>query len=197
MSDEAIPPHKAIPAPADPVPTPAPPHDLDAERAVLGSVLLRDSAMAACGALGPEDFYNILHQRIFRAMQSLTGRRQPIDPVILYDELGRNGSPGLAGGLADLGDLLARVPNAGNAAHYARIVREAAQRRRAIDAAAVLIDATRAGVEDLGELAARAWALAEILLPEEVSAPTRCARCSKPVHGGACRMAGADGQRKA
>lgn len=111
-----------------------PPHNLEAEVSVLGSVLLRSDAMSQLLALPIEsdDFFLPAHQDIFRGMTSLYERNQPIDPVTLEAELRRQDNLGRVGGLAYLGELQSRVPTAENVQHYANIVREAATLRQLI-----------------------------------------------------------------
>src|SRR2546426_7165095 len=106
-----------------------PPHNLDAERAVLGAILL-DNAMLKLVAqkLRSEDFFLAEHRRVFRAMLALAG--QPIDLITLVDQLERHGeleATGGAGYISTLVDGRARVTND---EHHTTIVREKAALRR-------------------------------------------------------------------
>ena len=106
-----------------------PPHNLDAERAVLGAILL-DNAMLKLVAqkLRSEDFFLAEHRRVFRAMLALAG--QPIDLITLVDQLERHGeleATGGAGYISTLVDGRARVTNV---EHHTTIVREKAALRR-------------------------------------------------------------------
>jgi replicative DNA helicase len=142
----------AAPAPAiRTLPTPAPdydrvpPHNLDAEVSVLGSMLLSKDAIAEVSELvGPEDFYRGAHRTIYEAIHDLYDRGEPVDLVTLADELDRRGELDGVGGAVGLADLLQRVPTAANALYYARIVSEQAMRRRLIDAGTSI---TRLGYE--------------------------------------------------
>ena len=74
---------------ARPADTRAAPADLEAERAVLGTILLdNDAAVPAAKTLTPEDFHGEAHRLIFGAMLSLKERGEPIDAVTVGDELG-------------------------------------------------------------------------------------------------------------
>jgi replicative DNA helicase len=132
-----------------PAPSPdydrVPPHNLDAEVSVLGSMLLSKDAIAEVSELvGPEDFYRGAHRTIFEAVHDLYDRGEPVDLVTLADELERRGDLDGVGGAVGLADLLQRVPTAANALYYARIVAEQAMRRRLIDAGTSI---TRLGYE--------------------------------------------------
>ncbi len=109
------------------------PHNLEAERSILGAILLDDKAIyPVLELLRLEDFYLEGHRRIFAKMIALTQRSHPIDLVTLKDELQRAGELELAGGPAYLAGLTDGLPRAVNVEHYARIVREKAVLRRLI-----------------------------------------------------------------
>ncbi|MDA8332041.1 MAG: replicative DNA helicase [Candidatus Dormibacteraeota bacterium] len=118
---------------------PVPPHNQGAERAVLGSLLLEPALVAeVVGLVGPADFYLDAHGDIFRAMLSLFSRGTPLDTLTLADELERAGTLERVGGLEGLTSLGAAVPTAANLQYYARIVRDAAVKRRLIHAGGLL-----------------------------------------------------------
>lgn len=101
------------------------PHNLDAERSVLGAILLDNHALyAALELLRPEDFFLEQHQRLFHRMIALAERQLAIDPVTLAEELERNGELQAAGGTAYLAQLMDGVPRTSHVEHYARIVKE-------------------------------------------------------------------------
>ena len=111
-----------------------PPHNLDGEVSVLGSMLLSKDAIAEASELiGPEDFYRGAHRTMFEAMHDLYDRGEPVDPVTLADELASRGKLADVGGAVAIADVVARVPTAANALYYARIVADQATRRRLID----------------------------------------------------------------
>ncbi len=109
------------------------PHNLEAERSILGAILLDDKAVyPVLEMLRLDDFYLEGHRRIFEKMIALTNRSHPIDLVTLKDELQRSGELELAGGPAYLAGLTDGLPRAVNVEHYARIVREKSVLRRLI-----------------------------------------------------------------
>jgi len=113
-----------------------PPHDLAAERAVLGALLIDAEALAEVVAiLRPEDFYRSSHQAIFAEVHAAFSEGSEVDVVILRERLDRTGKLEVAGGEDALHDLATAFPTSANAAHYARIVREHATRRAVIRAA--------------------------------------------------------------
>ncbi len=112
------------------------PHNLDAERSVLGAVLLDNEAFnTAIAIITPEAFFRDAHRRIFERMVQLTERRSAIDFVTLREELGKAGELEEVGGAGYLASLVDGVPRATNVEYYARIVREKAILRSLIYAA--------------------------------------------------------------
>lgn len=115
---------------------PLPPHNTDAEEAVLGSLLIDGTAISRIAALlRPDDFYRERNGAIYAACLALYERREPIDFMTLSDELQRTGRYDEVGGLVYLSDLLNVVPTALHVEPYAQIVQRAALRRRLIRAA--------------------------------------------------------------
>jgi hypothetical protein len=101
------------------------PHNLEAERAVLGAVLLDNNALsAAIENLRPENFFLDQHRRIFTQMIALAESQQAIDLVILTEELRRRGELEAAGDAAYVASLADGMPRVTNISHYARIVKE-------------------------------------------------------------------------
>ena len=108
-----------------------PPHNLDAERSVLGAMFLDGEAvMLATDALRDEDFYQNAHQEIFSAMLALNQRSRAIDIVTLCEELTRRGTLLGVGGVPYVTDLARFVPSAANASSYIKIVEEKSTARR-------------------------------------------------------------------
>ena len=112
-----------------------PPHAPDSERALLGS-LLQDAGQITETRLvaRPEDFYLPAHVTVCEAVHAMHGNRLPVDFVTLCDYLRARGQLEGVGGEAALVELAGSVPSAANAPHYARIVRNLADRRRGIRA---------------------------------------------------------------
>ncbi len=111
------------------------PNNLDAERSVLGAILLDNNALnAAIENLRPEDFFLDQHRRVYTQMISLGESQQAIDLVTLTEELHRRGDLEAAGGAPYLASLADGMPKVSNIEHYARIVKEKALLRNLIHA---------------------------------------------------------------
>jgi len=123
------------------------PHNLDAERSILGAVLLDNHSLnAAVEKLRSEDFFLPQHRQIFQRMIQLAEHQQAIDVVTLMDDLARRGELDSAGGVAYLSQLADGLPRATNVEHYARIVKEkSVLRNLAFSAAAIQEQALAAG----------------------------------------------------
>lgn len=112
-----------------------PPNNLDAEKSVLGSVLLDNDVYATLeGALVADQFYKEGHRKIFRAMDRLYRRGEPMDLVTLTEELRQSGELEGVGSVPYLIGLADAVPTAAYAESYAKIVREKAVLRDLIGA---------------------------------------------------------------
>ncbi|MBJ7472750.1 MAG: replicative DNA helicase, partial [Solirubrobacteraceae bacterium] len=110
------------PAPGGPQP-----HSFDAERAVLGALLLSERAMYTLiieEGLRPDDFYSQRHRHVFRAMRALYDAGEPFDRLTVKDWLEQHGALEDAGGDATLDELGGPITAAGNVRQYARIVRD-------------------------------------------------------------------------
>jgi replicative DNA helicase len=109
------------------------PNNLEAERSILGAILLDDKAIyTVLESLKAEDFYLESHRRIFGKMTVLIGNARAIDIITLKDELNRSEELESAGGPAYLASLTDGLPRAVNIEHYAQIVKEKATLRRLI-----------------------------------------------------------------
>lgn len=113
-----------------------PPHDLEAEEGVIGAMLLSKEAIAAAAEICvPGDFYKPSHGHAFAAAVEMHTRGDPVDPVLLADELLRHGLLESDGGVQHLVTLQARSPATSNTWKYAQIVADKALLRRLIAAA--------------------------------------------------------------
>jgi len=113
-----------------------PPHDLEAEVCVLGSMLLDAEVIGeVVTLLRAEDFYREAHRRMFDTMVALFDGGKGVDAVLVREELRRRGDLEAAGGPEAIVNVLDRVPTAAHALHYASIVRDASIRRGIIAAA--------------------------------------------------------------
>lgn len=109
----------------------APPHDVEAEKGVLGSLILDPTTCNAIGVtLQVEDFYLEAHQTLYSHLLAMHDTRDPFDAVTIRARLQASGDFEAIGGTAGLAEIMQSVPYAANAAHYAKIVRDKATLRR-------------------------------------------------------------------
>jgi replicative DNA helicase len=113
-----------------------PPQSLDAEQAVLGSILIdRDAIIEVADFLTADDFYRQAHGQIFAAMLELYGHNEPIDIVTVAEAVERAGQLEAIGGAGYLSQLANDTPTAVHVAQYGRIVERKALLRRLIQSA--------------------------------------------------------------
>ena len=106
-----------------------PPYDLDAEEAVLGSLLIDSEAITEIVVIiGPEDFFSEQNQYVFGACHNLFNRDEAINQITVAQELVRLGRLDEAGGAAYLSHLVAIVPTSLHVRHYAEINNPAYQK---------------------------------------------------------------------
>ena len=136
-----------------------PPHDPEAEAAVLGSLLIDpDAYYEVSEILAPEAFYHPSNRWLYEAIQSLSARQEPPDIVVIQDELIRAGRLDEVGGMSYMLNLLTAVPTSINAEYYARIVADKATRRRLIHAAGQVAKAAYDEAQPIGDVVAAAEA---------------------------------------
>jgi len=116
-----------------------PPNNIEAEEALLGSLLIDPEAVYDVAAfLRPDAFYREQNKWIFEAILDLNERREPVDLITLTDELRRRGRLEELGGEATIIALINTVPTSINARNYGQIIEAAALRRRMIGAASTI-----------------------------------------------------------
>ncbi len=109
------------------------PHNLEAEKSVLGAILVNNEAFNhAAELIDARDFFRDAHRRIFDKMVVLSERGNAIDLVTLKEELARMGELEAVGGPAYVASLADGVPRSANVEHYARIVKEKSTLRNLI-----------------------------------------------------------------
>ena len=135
-----------------------PPQNLEAEEAVLGSILLeQDSIISVMEFLVPDDFYRVAHQLIFAAMIELNQNSEAIDPITVSEKLRQKNQIDNVGGEANIIELLDKVPTAANVEFYTQIVLEKSTRRKLIKTSTNIVknayqeDETIANVLDTAE----------------------------------------------
>jgi replicative DNA helicase len=142
------------------------PHNAEAERTVLGAILVDNGAFnSAAEILTRDDFHREAHRRVFDAMAALAEKSQPIDLVTLKDELLRAQALEAVGGAAYLASLVDGVPRISNVEHWSRLIKEKAVLRNLIhasnrivqscyeaeDEAAVILDQAEKAIFDIAE----------------------------------------------
>jgi len=133
------------------------PHNLEAERSVLGAILIQNDAYnMAAELLRPEDFYRDAHRRIFDKIIALAERRTAVDFVTLKEELVRAGELDAVGGPAYIASLVDGVPRATNVEYYAKIVKEKSILRNLIGAANTILQDAYEADQDAAEILDRA-----------------------------------------
>ncbi|MBD8071258.1 replicative DNA helicase [Bacillus sp. PS06] len=116
-----------------------PPQNIEAEQAVLGAVFLEPASLTmASEVLIPEDFYRAAHQKIYKAMLTLSDRGEPVDLITVTSELADTQLLEEVGGVSYLSDIANSVPTASNIEYYARIIEEKSILRRLIRTATTI-----------------------------------------------------------
>ena len=133
------------------------PHNLEAERCVLGSILINNSTFnVAAELVKADDFYRDAHRRVFNKIIGLSERGQAIDLVTLREELERTGDLEKIGGPAYISALADGVPRSTNVAHYAQIVKEKSTLRNLIHSANKIVSNAYAAEDDADDVLDRA-----------------------------------------
>ncbi len=110
-----------------------PPQDLNAEKSILGAILLdSDSVVAVAQLLRPDHFYKESHGEILSAIYDLYEKRDPIDLITLTAQLKKNGKLEKVGGASYLSELASQVPTSSHITQYAQIVRDLYVKRQII-----------------------------------------------------------------
>ncbi len=129
------------------------PHNLEAERSVLGAILLRnDTFNAAAEIIDADDFFRDAHRRIFNKMVALSERNDAIDLVTLKEELGRTNELDEVGGPAYIARLIDGVPRSTNVEYYARIIKEKSTLRSLIHKASQIVASAYEAEQDADEI---------------------------------------------
>ncbi|MBA2363399.1 MAG: replicative DNA helicase [Chloroflexia bacterium] len=112
-----------------------PPHSIEAEQSLLGSLLLdRDAIIKVAPFLRTDDFYRDAHARVYESIVDLYNRREPPDLITVHEELSRSGDAEQIGGASYLTWLMNSVPTSVHVEYYGRIVERTATMRRLIGA---------------------------------------------------------------
>ena len=130
-----------------------PPHDLEAEQAVIGSMLTdKDAVMRAIELLDLESFYRDDNKAVFEAISNLYARSEPVDLITVKDELTSMGLFEKVGGMEYLALLPDKVPTTANVEKYINIVKEKATLRSLIKTANEIIELGYNPTEDVEDI---------------------------------------------
>ena len=143
-----------------------PPHDIDAEKAVIGGILIDpDSFDTAAEQVEAGDFYGEAHRHIYGAVRVLRSSARPVDLISLTAEIKANGKLSQVGGAEYLVELIDFAPTSANIGYYSGIVRKKAIARRTIDAARLIAE-TAHNNEDPDVIISQAYSALEGLSRE-------------------------------
>jgi len=146
-----------------------PPQNLDAERSVLGSLILQNDAIDEI-SLTSDEFYSLANQLVFGVFRILRAAGRPADSVTVVEELIRRGELADVGGVEYVMELMEAVPHAAHVRHYAGIVRAKSQQRKLIYACTASIAAAYRGESDevIAELESSLLAIREAATSGEI-----------------------------
>ena len=134
-----------------------PPHSVEAEEAVLGSLLIDpDAIFEVSNFLRPDAFYRVQNRWIFEAILDLSDRREPVDLITLTEEMRRREQLEEAGGEGYIIGLINAVPTSINARNYGKLVESASIRRKMISAAGTIANLAYDEAEDVNIVIDRA-----------------------------------------
>ncbi len=145
---------RGLPDPSDPTAVRLPPQNLEAEKAVLGAILLDNQALyKALEVISPDEFYLPKHRRIFEAMITLlTEQNQVVDLVTLSDHLQHAGALEGVGGSAYLTDLAQAVATAASVTYHAKLIHETGINRILINVSTEIVTRGYEGTKRVDEL---------------------------------------------
>jgi len=145
---------RSLPDPSDPTAFRLPPQNLEAEKAVLGAILLDNQALyKALEVISPDEFYLPKHRKIFEAMITLlTEQNQVVDLVTLSDHLQHAGALEAVGGNAYLTDLAQAVATAASVTYHAKLIHETGINRILINVSTEIVTRGYEGTKRVDEL---------------------------------------------
>lgn len=118
-----------------------PPHSVESEQSILGSVLLdKDAMITVSETIRPDDFYKEAHKIMYECMIKLSNKGEPIDLITLTEELRKQGHLDDVGGISYITSLSTIVPTTSNVKYYADIVKEKSVLRKLIKASNDIIN---------------------------------------------------------
>ena len=134
-----------------------PPHSVESEQSILGSILLdKEAIITVSETINPDDFYKEAHKIIYESMIKLSNKSEPIDLITLTEELKKQGHLDDVGGISYITSLSTIVPTTSNVKYYADIVKEKSVLRKLIKVSNDIINLGYDGstkIEDVLEVA--------------------------------------------
>jgi len=130
-----------------------PPHDLEAEEALIGAILVDSSSMDKISDIvKADDFYSSINKIIFQAISELYGEGYPVDLLTVKNKLEKTGNLERIGGAAGISRFVTSIPSIASAVTYAKIVREKSIARKLIETSKEIVDHALSGEKDITEL---------------------------------------------
>ncbi|WP_297134210.1 replicative DNA helicase [Terrisporobacter sp.] len=130
-----------------------PPHSVESEQSILGSIILdKDAMITVSETINSGDFYKEAHKIIYESMLRLNSNNEPIDLITLIEELRKEGHLDNVGGISYLTSLSTIVPTTSNVKYYANIVKEKSVMRQLIKASNEIINLGYDGSSDVQEI---------------------------------------------
>ncbi|MFA5961074.1 MAG: replicative DNA helicase [Parcubacteria group bacterium] len=130
-----------------------PPQNIDAEKSVLGALMLdKDAIIRVANLIRQGDFYKDIHNIIFETMLDLYEKREPIDVLSLSNRLEEKGQLDAIGGSSYLATLVNTVPSSSNVSHYAKVVQKKSTLRKLIETASEIVELGYHEEEDVDKL---------------------------------------------
>jgi replicative DNA helicase len=165
--------------PTSPLPEKLPPQSIEAEKALLGCLMLdKNAILKVVDFLEPQDFYKGAHQEIYKACKELFEKGEPIDILSLSERLKEKGKIDEVGGMTYLTELINTVPTAAHVSHYAKIVQKKRILRELINVSEEIIGLAYKEEEDpekiLDEAEKRIFAIASRGLPRNLVSVKDC-----------------------
>lgn len=130
-----------------------PPQNIDAEKSVLGALMLdKDAIIRVANLIRLGDFYKDSHNLIYETMLDLYEKREPIDVLSLSNRLEEKGQLDTIGGSSYLATLVNTVPSSSNVVHYAKVVQKKSTLRKLIETASEIVELGYREEEDVEKL---------------------------------------------
>ncbi len=130
-----------------------PPQNIDAEKSVLGALMLdKDAIIHVANLIRLGDFYKDIHNIIYETMLDLYEKREPIDVLSLSNRLEEKGQLDAIGGSSYLATLVNTVPSSSNVSHYAKVVQKKSTLRKLIETASEIVELGYHEEEDVDKL---------------------------------------------